>query len=61
MFAEAKGAGFDVMALPEILKIRKQNADQRPEHEAIVDLYLQAPGMPADTRLGQAAMRRERL
>ena len=45
VFAEAKGTGFDVGALKEILKIRKQDADQRAEHEAIVDLYLQALGM----------------
>jgi uncharacterized protein (UPF0335 family) len=45
VFAEAKGTGFDVAALKEILKIRKQDADQRAEHEAIVDLYMQAIGM----------------
>lgn len=45
VFAEAKGTGFDVTALREILRIRKQDADQRAEHEAIVDLYLQALGM----------------
>lgn len=45
VFAEAKGNGFCVKALREILKIRKQDADQRAEHEAIVDLYLQALDM----------------
>ncbi|MDQ0303893.1 MULTISPECIES: DUF2312 domain-containing protein [Ancylobacter] len=45
VFAEAKGTGFDTKALREILKIRKQDADQRAEHEAIVDLYMQALGM----------------
>ena len=45
IFAEAKGEGLDVKILKEILKIRKQDADQRAEHEAIVDLYLQALGM----------------
>ncbi|MDR6952328.1 uncharacterized protein (UPF0335 family) [Ancylobacter sp. 3268] len=45
VFAEAKGTGFDVKALREILRIRKQDADQHAEHEAIVDLYLQALGM----------------
>ena len=45
VFLEAKGTGFDVTALREILKIRKQDADQRAEREAIVDLYLQALGM----------------
>ena len=45
VFAEAKGTGFDTKALRAILKIRKEDADQRAEHEAIVDLYLQALGM----------------
>jgi len=45
VFQEAKGTGFDTKALREILKIRKQDADQRAEHEAIVDLYLHAMGM----------------
>lgn len=45
VLAEAKGAGFDVKALKEILKIRRQDADQRAELEAIVDLYLQSLGM----------------
>jgi len=45
VFAEAKGTGFDTAALREILRIRKQDADQRQEHEAIVDLYMQALGM----------------
>jgi len=45
VFAEAKGTGFDTKALREILRIRKQDADQRAEHEAIVDLYMQALGM----------------
>ncbi|GAB4071725.1 DUF2312 domain-containing protein [Ancylobacter sonchi] len=45
VFAEAKGTGFDVKALREILRIRKQDADQLAEHDAIVDLYRQALGM----------------
>lgn len=45
VFAEAKGTGFDVKALRQILALRKQDADQRAEQEAIVDLYMQALGM----------------
>lgn len=45
VFAEAKANGFDVSALKEILKIRKADADERHEHEAIVDLYASALGM----------------
>ncbi|ADH91760.1 Protein of unknown function DUF2312 [Ancylobacter novellus DSM 506] len=45
VFAEAKGTGFDVKALREVLKIRKADPDQLAEHQANVDLYLQALGM----------------
>lgn len=45
VFAEAKGTGFDVKALREVLKIRKADANQLAEHQANVDLYLQALGM----------------
>ena len=45
VFAEAKGNGFDVKALRTILKLRKQDRDERQEQEAIVELYMSALGM----------------
>lgn len=45
VFAEAKANGFDVKALRTILKIRKEDVDERKEQEAIVDLYMQALGI----------------
>ncbi|MFG1302151.1 DUF2312 domain-containing protein [Xanthobacter sp. V3C-3] len=45
VFSEAKANGFDVAALKEILKRRKADADDLKEHEAIVDIYMQALGM----------------
>ncbi len=45
VFAEAKANGFDVKALRTILKIRKEDPDERKEHEAIVDLYMHALGI----------------
>jgi len=45
VFAEAKANGFDTAALRTILKIRKEDADERKEHEAIVDLYCHALGI----------------
>ena len=44
VFAEAKGEGYDVKALREVLKYRKQDKAKRQEMEAIVDLYLSAVG-----------------
>src|ERR1700745_1019997 len=43
--AEAKGNGFDVKALRTIVRLRKQDANERQEQETIVDTYMQALGM----------------
>jgi uncharacterized protein (UPF0335 family) len=45
VFAEAKGTGFDVKALRAVLKLRKQDVDERREHETILETYLNALGM----------------
>lgn len=45
VFAEAKGEGFDVKVIRMIIRIRKQDSNERAEHEAILDLYLHALGM----------------
>jgi uncharacterized protein (UPF0335 family) len=42
VFAEAKGEGFDVKVLKEILRMRKQDEDERDEQDSLLDLYLQA-------------------
>lgn len=39
IFAEAKSAGFDVKALRTVLKLRKMNAVDRDEQEAMVEIY----------------------
>lgn len=59
VFAEAKGRGFDTKAMRTILRIRKQDHSERQEQEAILELYMQALGMLADTPLGRAAVSRE--
>ena len=45
VYAEARGNGFDVKALRTIIRIRKQDADQRTEQETILETYMQALGM----------------
>jgi uncharacterized protein (UPF0335 family) len=42
IFAEAKGEGFDVRVLKEIIRLRKQDKDERDEQESLLDLYLSA-------------------
>lgn len=45
IYAEAKGTGFDTKVMREIIRIRKQDPNERSEREAILDLYLGALGM----------------
>jgi uncharacterized protein (UPF0335 family) len=42
VFAEAKGDGFDVKILKEIVKLRKQGEEVRDERESMLDLYMSA-------------------
>ena len=45
IYAEAKGNGFDVKIMRQIIKIKKQDKAKLAEHEAILDLYRQALGV----------------
>jgi len=58
VYAEAKGNGFDVKALRTIIRMRKQDENERAEQETILETYMHALGMLADTPLGQAAVAR---
>jgi uncharacterized protein (UPF0335 family) len=45
LFAQAKSAGFDTKALRTIIKLRKQDAAERRDQEAVVATYMHALGM----------------
>lgn len=45
VYGEAKANGFDTKIIKMIVKIRKQDREERQETEAILDLYLSALGM----------------
>jgi uncharacterized protein (UPF0335 family) len=45
VYAEAKGNGFDVKALRTIVRLRKQDANERAEQETILETYMHALGM----------------
>ena len=47
VYAEAKGNGFDVKALRTIVRLRKLEATEREEQQAILDTYMHALGMAA--------------
>lgn len=45
VYGEAKGTGFDTKILKKVIALRKKDAQERMEEEAILDTYLQALGM----------------
>lgn len=45
VYAEAKGNGFDIKALRTVVRMRKQDSNERREQEAILETYLSALGM----------------
>jgi uncharacterized protein (UPF0335 family) len=45
VYAESKGNGYDVKALRTIVRLRKQDPNERQEQETIVETYMQALGM----------------
>jgi uncharacterized protein (UPF0335 family) len=55
VFAEAKGDGFDVKILKEIVKLRKQDEEERDERESMLDLYMRAMEQAAPERVAKAA------
>jgi uncharacterized protein (UPF0335 family) len=42
VYLEAKGNGFDVKILREVIRVRKQDQKERDEQESLLDVYLQA-------------------
>lgn len=52
VYAEAKLSGFDAKILRQIIRLRKQEPQEREEQEVLLDIYLRALGMavsPAET------------
>ena len=45
VYAESKGNGVDVKAIRTIIRLRKQDPNERQEEESILETYLQALGM----------------
>jgi uncharacterized protein (UPF0335 family) len=45
VFSEAKGAGFDVKVIRQVVRLRKMDATDRSEMEQVLDVYKRALGM----------------
>jgi uncharacterized protein (UPF0335 family) len=48
IYAEAKSLGFIPKTMKRVVALRKQDADERAEEQAILDTYLVALGMQPD-------------
>lgn len=59
IYTEAKGNGFDPKILRKVIALRKKAASERDAEQTMIDLYMSALGMLADTPLGQAAIARD--
>jgi uncharacterized protein (UPF0335 family) len=44
VYAEAKALGYDTKVLRTVVRLRKQDRQEREEHEQVLDLYLAALG-----------------
>ena len=45
VYSEAKGAGYNVKVMRQVMLLRKLDKDARAEQEAILETYLRALGM----------------
>lgn len=59
VYAEAKANGFDPKILRKVVALRKKAKAERDEEQTMIDMYMSALGMLADTPLGQAAIARD--
>jgi len=50
-YLEAKGLGFDVKAMRQVIKLRRKSRAERQEEEAILDTYVHALGMADDAAM----------
>jgi uncharacterized protein (UPF0335 family) len=55
IFSEVKGEGFDVKVLKKIIKLRKQDQEERDEHETLLDVYMRAMGEADAAPIARAA------
>ena len=56
IYTEAKSAGFDTKVLRMLIASRKKDQAEWEAQQALLETYMRALGMLADTPLGQAAL-----
>lgn len=46
IYSEAKAQGYDSKVMRQVVRLRRMDRNDRMEQEALLDLYLDALGMP---------------
>ena len=50
VYSEAKGAGFDIKIMRQIVRLRRMDDHDRLEQDLVLETYLRALGMTAAAR-----------
>jgi uncharacterized protein (UPF0335 family) len=45
VYAQAKGSGFDLKVMRQVVRLRKMNSAERQEQETLLDIYKRALGL----------------
>jgi uncharacterized protein (UPF0335 family) len=56
IYTEAKFSGFEPKIIKKIISMRKVDKEKREEEQALLQTYMNALGMLADTPLGRFAL-----
>lgn len=60
-YAEAKGLGFDVKILRQVIRLRKKSETERQEEEGLLEVYLHALGMLSGAVSAEAEAAADRM
>ena len=54
VYAEARGTGFDVKIMRQVIRLRRLDKDDLDEQETLLDIYRRALGMlPAESKAAE--------
>jgi uncharacterized protein (UPF0335 family) len=56
-FLEAKGTGFDVKVMRQIIRLRKKSKTERQEEDSVLEVYMHALGMLGENAADVALQR----
>jgi uncharacterized protein (UPF0335 family) len=57
-YLEAKGLGFDIKTIRQVVRLRKKSETERQEEEGLLEVYLHALGMLSTGGGGDSATER---